>query len=501
MRSTVAHLGLLSAVVAASSTCPPDYPTKPYPTDVCQTLDKQYPETIFYPGSKTYKDENENYWSPTTYSNPACVFVPSNADQVAGAVKVLANSDIKFAVRGGGHMPIRGYANTDGGVLIAFTKMDQIELSEDKSSVSVGPGQKWGSVYNYLELHGLIALGGRVGLVGVPGLLLGGGISFYSNQHGFASDNVVAFEVVLASGKIVTASAEKHSDLFWALKGGGNSFGIVTRFDLATFNSPKVCAGVLQIPSTQRDEFLSTVASFGQEGSKDAKAAVIPSIFMLRLLDATVYTSALFYDGEKCDQPALSNFTALPTLASTYGPTTLAKYVAGTDALIPPGTRQHFQVVSSFATAEALEAVHDIFVSGVKDELWDILDLQASVAFQPITKQFVEAGVKKGGNPQGVDPSKAPYFWMVQNFSWSNEKYDQRIVDVCASITAKINKKLDATGQKAQYQYLNDAGEGQSVFQNYGDGNLAKLKEIRAKYDPARLFTDSLNGGWKVEDA
>ena len=92
-------------------------------------------------------------------------------------------------------MPIPGYANTDGGVLVAFSKLNQIELSEDKSYVSIGPGLSWGEVYNFLEPHGLVALGGRVGLVGVPGLILGGGISFYSSQHGFASDNVRAFEV------------------------------------------------------------------------------------------------------------------------------------------------------------------------------------------------------------------------------------------------------------------------------------------------------------------
>jgi FAD/FMN-containing dehydrogenase len=92
-------------------------------------------------------------------------------------------------------MPIPGYANTIGGVLIGLTDLNEIQLSSDKSYVSVGPGRRWEEVYAYLEPYGLVALGGRVGIVGVPGLLLGGGISFYSNQHGFASDNVVAYEV------------------------------------------------------------------------------------------------------------------------------------------------------------------------------------------------------------------------------------------------------------------------------------------------------------------
>jgi FAD/FMN-containing dehydrogenase len=92
-------------------------------------------------------------------------------------------------------MPIPGYANTNGGVLIGFIKLDQFQLSADKSYVSVGPGNRWEDVYNYLEPYGLVALGGRVGNVGVPGLLLGGGISFYSNQYGFSANNVMAYEV------------------------------------------------------------------------------------------------------------------------------------------------------------------------------------------------------------------------------------------------------------------------------------------------------------------
>jgi FAD/FMN-containing dehydrogenase len=92
-------------------------------------------------------------------------------------------------------MPIPGYAGTNDGVLVALTKLNGLTLSRDKSVLSVGPGRTWGEVYTFLEPHGLIAVGGRVGAVGVPGLILGGGISFYSSQHGFASDNVIAFEV------------------------------------------------------------------------------------------------------------------------------------------------------------------------------------------------------------------------------------------------------------------------------------------------------------------
>lgn len=353
------------------------------------------------------------YWTPTDYLAPKCVFTPRATLEVSIAVLIIGGLGASFAVRGGGHMPIPGYANTDGGILIGLSKLNQIALSKDHSYVSVGPGQRWGDVYSYLEPYGLVALGGRVGIVGVPGLLLGGGISFYSNQYGFAADNVVAYEVVLAQGQIVTATATRNSDLFWALKGGGNSFGIVTRFDLNTYVSPTICAGIIAVPSTEKEAFLDAVATFGEHGSADAKAAVIPSIFMLGSLNTTLYTSALFYDGTKCAQPALANFTALPTIQNSYGnTTTLATYVKGTDALIGDGTRQVFSVISSYANANALQIVHDTFVDMVTANIWNVTGLQASVAFQPITKNFIQQGIKRGGNPQGINISKAPYFCM-----------------------------------------------------------------------------------------
>ncbi|OJD11418.1 hypothetical protein AJ78_07814 [Emergomyces pasteurianus Ep9510] len=472
-----------------------------YPGDVCSMIGRRYPRTVYHPGSEKYKYENENYYSTTTISKPMCIFAPRSTYEVAGAVEILAASDVKFTVRGGGHMPIPGYGNVDGGVLIVFTSMKQLQLSRDKSFVSVGPGNRWAEVYEYLEPHGLVALGGRLGSVGVPGFLLGGGISFYSNQYGFAANNVVAYEVVLSGGEIVAATATEHSDLFWALKGGGNSFGIVTRFDLATFHSPKICGGVLVHDAAPRDQFFNAVVRFAQDGSKDAKAAIIPAITLIPSHSMELHVSFIFYDGEECDQPALADFTAIPSKSNTYRQTTLAKFAAEQDGFIPHPRRRSFGVVSSLGTAEAIRIVHDIFVNSAKDELSDIPEITTSLSFQPVTKRFIEEGARKGGNPQGLDASKAPYFWIVQIITWTHAKYDQRIAEYRKSTVVKMEDALDAAGQRADFRYLNDADKGQQVFENYGGDNLAKLKQIRAKYDPTLLYTNSLTGGWKVENA
>lgn len=159
-----------------------------------------------------------------------------------------------------------------------------------------------------------------------------------------------------------------------------------------------------------KDKFLDAVASFAEDGANGPKAAVIPQIIMMMSLKTMMYSSALFYDGEECDQPALANLTGIVGVLDGYGPKTLSEYVAGTDALIPPGVRQLFQVVSSFATRESLQIAHDNLVEMVNEEIADVAGLQASIAFQPITKNFIQQGIDKGGNPQGIDVRKAPYF-------------------------------------------------------------------------------------------
>lgn len=128
-----------------------------------------------------------------------------------------------------------GASNIQNGLTIDLRHLSLVEVSSDRSLTRVGTGNTWQAVYKKLEPLRLAVVGGRHGGVGVGGLTLGGGISFFSGLHGLACDNVLEFQVVLANGSIVVADTDCHADLYWALKGGGNNFGIVTRMDLATF--------------------------------------------------------------------------------------------------------------------------------------------------------------------------------------------------------------------------------------------------------------------------
>lgn len=115
---------------------------------------------------------------------------------MAFAVKVLVKTKVPFAVRGGGHMPIGDSNNINStGILLSSSGFTQMRLSKDRSSVSVGPANSWGDVYRYLEPAGVSVVGGRLGVVGIPGFLLGGGMSFFTNEYGWGSANVKSFEV------------------------------------------------------------------------------------------------------------------------------------------------------------------------------------------------------------------------------------------------------------------------------------------------------------------
>ena len=138
-----------------------------------------------------------------------------------------------------------------------MSNLTTLSISADHTTVSIGPSRKWGDVYEYLQAYDRSGAGGRLAPVGVPGLLLAGGINFYGNQHGFSADMVTEYEVVLANGEVVDATKYDYSDLFWALKGGSSNFGIVTKFVMRTVPSKEVWAGVYTVADQYIPDFLA----------------------------------------------------------------------------------------------------------------------------------------------------------------------------------------------------------------------------------------------------
>ncbi|EOD43069.1 hypothetical protein V502_00187 [Neofusicoccum parvum] len=417
-------------------------------------------------------------------------------------------------MRGGGHMPIDDAANINStGVLISSTNLNLLKLSDDHQTLSIGAGNRWDDVYEYLDGTVWTVAGARQSTVGVAGYLLGGGMSFYSYEYGFGSTNgnVRAFECVLANGGIVTATATNdYSDLFWALQGGGNSLCIVTRFDMKTIYAPATMLGSPFYGSGEEtmEKWIDGVYEYVMEGGSDPKGTMIPVARFNPDLQAPEYSATLFYNGNNT-RPALFNDWLGDSLvpadnSSSLMPITLGQY----SKLVRPafekggesyGYRQSFHLVPIKANKEALHIVHDTYFDGVRSMLSNVTDVVTGIAWNPVTAEFLAASNKGIGCPQG--PEELPVFWAEQTLAWMDAEDDAIIETFIKTVNENITAQLEAIDALSGFYYLNDAGTGQPVFETYPPENLERLKEIRCKYDPDMVFTELMPGGFKIAHA
>lgn len=194
---------------------------------------------LIFPGTADYNTSLSSYFTPQASSVlPLCFVTPHTVADVSAVVKSLTSngdSSCNFAVRSGGHLWFPDASNIANGVTVDLRGLDSIQVSADRSSVAVGVGATWDTVYAKLDPLGLSVAGGRVGGVGVGGLTLGGGISYFGPRYGWTGNQATLFEVVLANGSVVQASQRQNSDLWWGLRGGSNNLGVVTRINFSTF--------------------------------------------------------------------------------------------------------------------------------------------------------------------------------------------------------------------------------------------------------------------------
>ena len=163
------------------------------------------------------------------------------------------------------------------------------------------------------------------------------------------------------------------------------------------------------------------------------------------------------------------------------------------------GFRQRFHVTSITASLDAMSIIHDTYFTAAQAQLSNVTNFFTGVAFMPISKNYIAAGNERGGDPMGVDVSKAPYIWIEQSLSWPDPADDSKIEEFLTSVNAEISSKLENLGVTSPFLYLNDADAGQLVFEGYPKQNVERLKKIRAQYDPDKIFTDLMPGGWKIE--
>lgn len=325
---------------------------------------------------------------------------------------------------------------------------------------------------------------------------------------------------MLADGSIVNATSDNaYSDLFWALRGGGNSFAIVTNFELKTLDVPGVTVGqVAYNGSDLRDDFLAAVHGFAHNGSlHDQKATVTPQANWNPTgfgSDALQYGAMVFYGADDTAPAALANFTGaaaaadggLPVSSSTFSHRSMSAWAAEVDADFAAETHGvffRFSVVSIVADLDAMGLVFDTFFAQVGARMANVTNGGATLAVMPITEAFLASnrgGDGASADPFGVDAGRAPYVWLEEAYQYTSADDTDYIDEVIVAVRAAIDAVLPEEA-RSPYLYLNDADKGQPVFEGYAPENLERLKAIRAKYDPAGVYTTQMPGGWKVEDA
>ncbi|KAI5806403.1 hypothetical protein DFH27DRAFT_341880 [Peziza echinospora] len=462
---------------------------------------------VFYPGSETYARESTHYWSRAAYSQPSCVFVPASARDVARGLSAAKVCQAELGIRGGGHMPVPGYAGVKNGILFAATGLDTLRLAADGRTLELGPAHRWTDVYRFLEPHGLYAVGGRVGIVGVPGLILGGGVNFFANKFGFAMDNVVSFEVVLASAHVVTATATNaYSDLFWALKGGSSNFGIVTKFEIQVYAVPTVWTGITQFNGTDEnlDDFYTAIANLANSGYETLGAGAIPQIAYTPGAGVTGIT-VLMHEGPDPNPRIFADFHKMPVLpgGGNYTVTTpLTTSLQLSEGFA--GTSHVFRVHSTTASKDAIKFVWDTISAHIPALEAAAPSLVTNgVAIQPVPSSALRAGARNGGNAFGIKADEN-YIWYCLSASWLEDAdgpaINAWIEDVGGKISAGARERGFVRGNGREFLYLNDAQGGQDVFAGYGAAEVERLKTVREKYDAGgRVFGKSglSKGGFK----
>ncbi|OTB06302.1 hypothetical protein M426DRAFT_259180 [Hypoxylon sp. CI-4A] len=480
----------------------------------CDTLSAVLPEQVFWPNSTQYLNQSENVWSQTCVMEPLCVFEPADVSALSQGLQIIRDAESKFAFRSGGHMPVPGAQSLDDGVMISASLFNSNNLSADGLIASIGPGQTWMDVYEWLAPQGLAVNGGRFPSVGVGGLLVGGGIGYFSGSQGWAVDNIVGWQVVLWNGTILevtNATNDPHANLAWALKGGSNLFGLVTRFDVTTFPVTSAFGGLTVWSSEAGPDVFKSLTSYMAPGGGVNDPNVHIDVFSgLSFVNGTPtleYYNIALYPGGKAGATALENFTAISAdMTLSNGVDLHESWTAipeQLDSFSTRALRNLFYAISFEATEESIALYNKTIIENAVEMLSDVEGLATYAVFQPVSKQYLQASKDRGSNVLGLDPDIDGTF-IGSTFSrlvcmWENAEDDAAVLEFSQTSAQQIREQTDALGLSNKFTYIGDAAQGQAPFESYANGdNVAMLKAIRDRYDPEGFLENYLHRGFEL---
>ncbi|KAL8843930.1 MAG: hypothetical protein Q9176_001625 [Flavoplaca citrina] len=334
--------------------------------------------------------------------------------------------------------------------------MNRLIVSRDETLTAVGPGVRWQDVYAKLEPMGLSVVGGRAGSVGVSGLTLG-----------------VSYEVVLSTGRIVVASAQQHTDLFKALRGGGNNFGIVTQFILRTFKQGNIWGGFVVHPPNTTTENLQRLEAFNTASGNGLDRDATNN--QVHMYDANGRSGVLniLVNTRPADSEILLPFSNLkPQISNDLRITNLSE-------IVEEGTHVLDLADEAFKPLKPIQGFNAIF------------------SFQAISREVIQHMSSNGGNVLGIDPNRN-IFWLNYGISYSNAADDKLVYSTTRTLFEQVENYTRSTGQHVPFIYMNYALPTQKVIESYGQENVDFLRAVSRKYDPKQVFQRLVPGGFKL---
>ncbi|KAI1262134.1 FAD-binding domain-containing protein [Xylariaceae sp. FL1019] len=452
-------------------------------------------------GSQEYELLNGSYFS--AFENevkPRCIATPKDVDEVRALVTALRPhilaKQCRIAIRGTGHTPFSGSANIENGITIDMRKLKGIAISEDQSFVEIGAGETWSAVYSKLEPLQLTVSGARVGRIGVAGFLLGGGLSLFSTNNGFACDSVVEFEVVLASGAVACASDRENPELFWALKGGLNNYGIVTSFKMKTYKwHGSIWGGLVYYTPECFTQLLKKTVDFAKDETDRDTHVMFSAGYGF---SQEVLSCVLYHTRGHENAPSLQPFLSVqPQLASTMRKSTQAELSEELSKFSTDGLRQYWGSI----TIHADVALMGEFYQKWQATLENIKDAEGfvfSFGFHLLSKSLLENSQKAGGNPAAIPPSDGPLFVVLINPSWKLAEDDERVFKTVKTFTSELKRLAQERDLLHRYIFTNYALGEDDVIGGYGNESVTKLIATAQRYDPDGVFQLGVPGGFKL---
>lgn len=305
-------------------------------------------------------------------------------------------------------------------------------------------------------------------------------------------------QVVLASGEIVNANATSNTDLWNALKGGSNNFGVVTKYTMTTFEQGEFWGGNIGTEASPA-EYLAAVGAFASTPNQDPYASLMSTFSISSASPEWLIISSLEYTKSPpvIDPPVFSNFTAFPQLFSSMRPANLSSFAGELDSVQPYGYRQAFSTVTIHPSTAMMVEIFDLVNSTVQGLLAkNITNLSFALLFEPLPSSALLAS--QGTNSLGLSSVDGDLVVVLVDAAWSNKADDSKVNSALKSLFTSINTKGTKMGAINDYIYLNYAAKFQDPISSYGSASVSKLQAAAKKYDPNAVFQKQVPGGFKL---